>query len=754
LVSGDGATSRVRLKPTLDFARKQFLPAVVCFGAALALSSLTTMVERVDNIGVDALTRKRAQLKPRPCPEDVVLIGIDEGGLRNPTYGRWPWKPETHAEFLKELRMVKPGVVAWDILFTEYDEPEADTLAQGIIKSGLPVVLGAMRGEHDEGIVPDDEAAKTSRLALLSRVVGDRGAIASSPTMILPPGELGRLAGMGFVDTPPASDGVRRAAPLVVRIGEAVYPTLALRTLMEYWHARPENVEVRLGEAVLIDAPLAKRRIPIDRHGRYWINYRQALPPDVEPGFTTYGYSVIDQLLYDRYFKQDRTVEVPPLTGKILLVGQVADGLTDMGPTPFGGLTPLVLVHGNVIANVLEEDYMKRVPDVWIWTGGFLLAILGRLRFANRKLRDLAIFSASVPVAYGATAAFLWMGNSWLMPVAGPVLGFVALQVFILGRRAFAEARAKQQIKGMFGAYLAPELVDRMAKAGDMPQLGGHEAEITAYFSDIQGYSTFSEKLPPARLVELLNEYLTACTDIVLEERGSLDKYIGDAVVAMFGAPVPLPDHAYRACVAALRVQARLDELRRKWDSQGDVWPAGVRQMRSRIGLNTGPAIIGNMGSRSRFNYTMTGDNVNLAARMESGAKLLGTYIMITDATKTACEARGGDHVIFRPLGRIVVKGRTSTVPIHEVAGLKENVSARQRDCIDLFGQGLERYYARDWDQAVAWFIRSRDLEVDVPGKSPGVTRNPSLAYLDIVEEYRREPPGESWEGEYVMKEK
>jgi adenylate cyclase len=743
----------VRLKSFPAFARKQLLPALVCFGVALLLAQ-TIVFERVDNLTLDLLTNVRAQLKPTKCPDEVALIGVDEPSLRNPDYGRWPWKMETHAELLQLLGQVKPAVVAWDILFTELPDPDADVLLGGIIQSRIPVVLGAKRGEEDEGMKTDDPAAKQSRLEPLSRIVGDRSLIATSPTMILPSGKLNQLVAMGFVDTPPASDGVRRAAPLVVRIGAEVYPTLSLRAMMQFWRAKPDNVEVRLGEYVLIDGRTGKRRIPIDRQGRFWINYRHALPTDDRPGFTTYGYSVLNQLLSDRYVKRDDSVEVPPLTGKILLVGQVADGLSDMGPTPFDGLTPLVLVHGNVIANVLQEDYLHRAPAVWVWAVGLALGVIGLLRFSERKLRDQVIFSLGVPVAYASTAALLWIGSSWVMPVVGPVFGFGSLQVFMIARRVRAEQRAKEQIKGMFGAYLSPQLINRMVDKGEMPQLGGHEEEITAYFSDIQGYSTFSEKLPPPRLVELLNEYLTACTDIVQEEGGTLDKYIGDAVVAMFGAPIALRDHAYRACVAALRVQAKLDELRARWDSQGEAWPEGVRKMRSRIGLNSGAAIIGNMGSRTRFNYTMTGDNVNLAARMESGAKAWGTYIMTTEATKVACEKHGGDRVVFRPLGRIVVKGRTLGVPIYEIAGLKETVTPQQRECIEIFSRGMDRYYARDWDAALGLFAQSRELETNVPGRSPGVNSNPSLVYLEITGHYKVVPPPENWDGVYVMHDK
>ena len=176
--------------------------------------------------------------------------------------------------------------------------------------------------------------------------------------------------------------------------------------------------------------------------------------------------------------------------------------------------------------------------------------------------------------------------------------------------------------------------------------------------------------------------------------------------------------------------------------------------MQTRVGLNTGVCMIGNMGSRTRFNYTMMGDNVNLAARMESGAKSWGAYTMCAEATKLACEQHGGDRVVFRALGRIVVKGRTKAVPIFEIVGLKENVTAQTRECIGLFEQGLAKHYARDWDGALALFAQSRELEPNVPGKTPGVLSNPSIVYLQITADYKVESPEENWDGVYHMKEK
>ena len=251
-----------------------------------------------------------------------------------------------------------------------------------------------------------------------------------------------------------------------------------------------------------------------------------------------------------------------------------------------------------------------------------------------------------------------------------------------------------------------------------------------------------------------MNEYLSECTDIVQAEGGTLDKYIGDAVVAMFGAPIPLPDHAYRACLATQRVQARLAELREKWRSESGKWPDLVGQMQSRIGLNSGRVVVGNMGSTRRFNYTMMGDNVNVASRMESGAKEWGVFVMCTETTKIDCERHGGDRIVFRPLGRIRVKGRSVAVPVHEIVGLKGSLATQTEECVGLFALGLERYYDRDWLGAKSLFERTLRLEPNTPGVTPGVTRNPSTVYLEIAAQYLNQPPGKSWDGVYVMKEK
>jgi adenylate cyclase len=740
-----------RMKSSLRFLMHSIVPAAICFGIAWLLMR-SPWLQRIENITLDIRTRFRANFVLATPSDELALIGIDETSLRK--NGHWPWNREFHGTMLQLLSRRQPAVVSWDILFSE--PTDADEYLAKSIAMNRSVILGAAQMEDlENGLTPEAARAAGVRVTALPNVVGDRTRILTTPAMSAPTPTLARVAEAAFVDTPPGDDGLRRTVPLIVRVGDQVYPTLGLRTLMEYWRATPSQVTVRLGEAVVIDAPQAKRRIPIDEAGAYAINYRHKWVSDSgkEDGFVSYGYSDVQGRLALRYANNDLTVSLPGLTGRMLLIGQVADGLADLGPTPFSSLTPLVLVHANVIENVLQEDYLRFPSMALVWIGGFVVGVAGLARFSQRKPIEQAIFAIGMPIAFIIAAILLWFNGSWVVPVVGPLIGFGSLQVYMIGRRMLAELQAKEQIKGMFGTYVSPEVVNRLVAAGKPPELGGHEAEITAYFSDIQDFSTISEILPPPGLVELMNEYLTVCTDIIQGEGGALDKYIGDAVVAMFGAPVPMADHAYRACVAVVRAQQALDGLRAKWKTDGH-WPEIVWRMRSRIGLNTGPCVIGNMGSRTRFNYTMMGDNVNLAARMESGAKSWGVFTMCTESTRGACEAHANGRVIFRPLGRIQVKGRSAAVPIHEIAGLRESFPDQGRECIALFSQALERYYEQDWEGATTLFRRSAQLELLTPENSPGVRNTPSLVYIDIIARQRDEPRHADWDGVYVMKEK
>ncbi|MBI2497280.1 MAG: adenylate/guanylate cyclase domain-containing protein [Opitutae bacterium] len=731
--------------------RQLWWAPLACYGLAWAFSH-TDALKQFEWHALDLRTEFRTSFQSGPDPRLAIVLFEDdtEARLDQP----WPVDRQYHAQLTQVLALAGAKMVAWDVILDASREGEGDSImgqvAGAANEAGIKVLSAAVTNPEPTEAEPGKEGPTQP----LRHVEGDITRLDGDEYAFIPFPQLRKASLYGFANTPPGLDGIRREIPLAVRVGKEVYPSLSLQILLAHFGVKIEDVRVRLGDAVYFPAEGRTRRLPIDRKGCFLLNYRYdqtGRPTD----FPVYSYGSLLIGLSEVHL-ENKTPETPPpdMKGKIVIIGQTVTGKADAGPSPLRELTPLTYVVANVVNNVLADDYAWRMPDWVIWGTAIVLGYLGVVLIADRSVFVLCGGAAIGLISYSSLALWGWVWESWWIPWVAPSLGFVALQFIVIGRRVWQEQKAKQEIKNMFGSYVSPQLVDRLIKSGEPPHLGGHLEEITAYFSDIQGFSSFSEVLPPERLVELMNEYLTACTDIVQEEGGTLDKYIGDAVVAMFGAPIALPDHAYRACVATQRVQRRLGELREKWRCEEDKWPPVVWNMQSRIGLNSGRCVIGNMGSRSRFNYTMMGDDVNLAARMESGAKSWGAYTMCTAATKQQCERHGGDRVVFRPLGRIVVKGRAQAVPIHEIVGLKEWVAQETRECIEHFTAGLERYYDRDWAGAEACFNRSAALEPNVPGKTPGVASNPSIVYAGITLRYKVDPPDKNWNGVYVMKEK
>ena len=731
--------------------RQLWWAPLLCFAAAWALS-VTKVGQHQEWTTLDWRTDFRAIWQKPPDPRIAVVLFEDD---TDANLVSWPPDRAWHGNFNKFVAVLKPAVVTWDVILDASRDGDGDAKlaadTQAAVDNGTQVIFGVATSIEAVEAKPGPDGPTKP----LTHIEGDLAALPGEKYALLPFPELRGVCLWGIVDAPRASDGIVREVPLLVRYGEKVYPSLSLQTLMAYFKVPAEQVRTKLGDAVYLPTKERTLRIPISERGSYFINYRYDQGEgQFDQDFPTYTYRNV--LLYVNAFyveKKPNAPRPPNLEGKIVFVGQTVQGKADVGPTPRGALSPLVLLHANIVNNILADDVAWRVPDWAVWLVALIVGYAGLAWLAERSVVLLCVGAVFGLVGYASLALWSWVWMSWWLPLAGPLVGFGALQFIVVGRRIVQEQRQKQEIKNMFGSYVSPVLVERMIKSGQRPHLGGHAEEITAFFSDIQSFSSFSEILPPDRLVELMNEYLTACTDIIQAEGGTLDKYIGDAVVAMFGAPIELREHAFRACVTTLRVQSAIGELRVKWRGEGERWPEIVWNMRSRIGLNSGRCVVGNMGSRPRFNYTMMGDDVNLAARMESGAKQWGAYSMCTETTKVACEQHGGDRVVFRPLGRIVVKGRAQATPIHEIVGLKENVLAQTLECLGLFAQGLEKYYARDWDGAREFFRRSAKLEPHQPG-TPGVTGNPSRVYLGRVEEYQHAPPPDNWDGVYVMKEK
>jgi len=739
--------------------KKKFVLSWVRWLLLLTIPTLWCVLSYLDQLSflenklVDWRFRWRGEVD---VPVKLVYVDIDNVAIQ--AY-KWPWNHRRYGQLLDALfTHGKVKAVAFDLVFSDNafadfgkaEQTEGRWLFGKAVHQYRNVVLAA-------NYVPGPGTLQSKKEfpwifdGFTNPANNDIPEMPSSPIM-------GPNWGIpGLIDT---YKGEARAAPIFADVGTTTFYPLSLRLALIEWGLTtealkrfPDRLEVRRPNGELVTSvPLLRGQIvEVDWFSK-WISGMNARCSVADIGENLALLEKEDpakQAIGKAFFAQFKDA--------LVLVGPVDPLLQDVAKTPFDDTpVPQVGLHGNLLKTFLSGKYLHRWPDWVDYVLTFLLtiAVVSLTVTESSKSIRVKLLALAVVALYVVAAFGLFSAYQFVLPLAAPLSATVMTSLVAVGWQLIDEQKAKGRIKGMFGTYVSPQLVERMVESGESPQLGGHEAEITPYFSDIQSFSTFSEKLQPAQLVELMNEYLTACTDIVLEEGGALDKYIGDAVVAMFGGLVPLKDHAYRACVASQRVHLKLRELREKWRAEGDKWPEIVWRMQSRIGLNSGRATVGNMGSHARFNFTMMGDNVNLAARMESGAKAYGVYTMVTEATKAECELHGGDHVVFRYLDKIVVKGRTIPVPIYEVVGLKEHVTPQTRACLEVFAKGIERYLAQDWDGAEAFFRKSEELEPNIPGQTPGVESNPSLALIARCAYMRAHPPGRGWDGVYVMKEK
>jgi adenylate cyclase len=707
---------------------------------------------------------------PIEAPVKVVYVDVDSIALDE--IGNMPWSRVYFAKVAKAL-VDRGGVkaVGMDFVFSDVGVPEsvdrakemAGNRALGMFLWGSPtppVVIGAsyVAGDFFDARSKHQQIREFPDVSRPDLPPVQQIEPPERPSLSVAPNRTVGAPLVGLIDT---VDGATRWVRLYAPTSVKTYYAMAVELARIYYGVEEDGLKVDGDTLKFIrpDGSLATQ-VPLFRKQMVEINWFSpwfvaAYNPRVSLA-DVYNYA---QLADSEKPEERKSAEefFAQFKGAVVLIGPVDRLLQDVAITPVDDVAvPKVGVHGNLLKTIISGKYLRRIPE----SGAYALviglsALVSVLAVAGGGRAVFAKVMAVLSVAVYVAAAFqLFKTGQVVIPVVAPVGAAFSTSFVSLVWKIVEEQKQKGRIKGMFGAYVSPALVSRMVDSGEEPKLGGVEEDITAYFSDIQSFSSFSEKLSPPRLVELMNEYLTACTDIVQDEGGTLDKYIGDAVVAMYGAPLALPDHAHRACVAALRVHRRMGELRAKWTREADRWPEIVRGLQTRIGLNTGSAVVGNMGSNTRFNYTMMGDNVNIAARMESGAKSWGVYSMCTESTREGCEKVQAGHIVFRTLGKIVVKGRTQPLPIHELVAFTEDATDSTRECIALFEQGLARYYERDWDAAIALFRKSEPLEANGLGRAPGTSNNPSLVYIHFAEGYRVQPPPPGWDGTYEMKEK
>ncbi|MDP6396151.1 MAG: CHASE2 domain-containing protein [Candidatus Marinimicrobia bacterium] len=488
------------------------------------------------------------------------------------------------------------------------------------------------------------------------------------------------------------------------------------------------------------------------------------------------------QLMEELGLGTDFDITQSPFYNKIVLIGVSVEVLHDYKQTSFftfageQNLMPGVEFHANAIQTLLNRNFISvyggeidwseqsRSAHILLITGLSLLAYLA-ISFMNPLLAGLFIvveILVFLSLAIGSfTADFLWLvktvigkggsisvpgfQDSTLVPVVAPIFGIFIVYTSNVLYRIIVEQKDKQFLKNTFGTYVSPDLIDQMYDSKQEPKLGGQAGYHTAFFSDIQSFSAFSEVLEPERMVALMNEYLTEMTDILLDHRATLDKYIGDAIVAFYGAPVPVDDHEYLACITSLAMENHLSDLRQKWAESGD-WPDIVPNMRHRVGLNSGDMVTGNMGSNMRMNYTMMGDTVNIAARLEASAKQYGIYIQVAENTYNAVK----DEFEWRFLDNVRVKGKTQPVKVFELLAEKGKLSEEYSKLIPVFNEGINFYLKQKWDKGLKAFNEAETMEEMFPTRPT----NPSAVYIERCEYLKENPPGDDWDGVWTLTQK
>ncbi len=483
---------------------------------------------------------------------------------------------------------------------------------------------------------------------------------------------------------------------------------------------------------------------------------------------------------------EENDVSNSPFYNKIVVIGTSVEVHHDYKQTPFYNyagiqqLTPGMETHANAIQTMIDDNYIN------VMGGGLteffnefnkyplshllLIALLSFialmiLQFVNPVIAGfLIIFVCTIYFAIGCglfVGDIFWgiksfapsifkinlpkVGESYIIPIVPPLVSVGVTYIGIVLYDFIIEQQDKKYLKNTFGAYISPDLIDQMYEDKQEPKLGGQAGYHTAFFSDIQSFSSFSEILEPEKMVSLMNEYLTEMTSILLNHNGTLDKYIGDAIVAFYGAPVALENHEYHACMTALEMDRKLNELRVKWKSEGG-WPKLVHNVRHRVGLNSGEMVTGNMGSSMRMNYTMMGDTVNLAARLEPAAKQYGVYTFVAENTYKVVK----DQFEWRLLDFIRVKGKNKPVKVYELFSEKNNLVNNQSDLINAFNNGLDLYFKGEWNLALKKFNEAAKLEEDFEYRPT----TPSKIYVERCEAFKKSPPEKDWDGVWTMNTK
>ncbi len=617
----------------------------------------------------------------RPSHPDVLIITIDEKSIAE--MGRWPWPRDVHARLIDRLMRAGAKSVTFDVLFTEPDKdrPEGDLALARAAARSKRVVFGMLFQQGEDG---------------------------RPTTPLLPLQNHKNLKfHVGSVNIWPEVDGVSRKIPVWMEYEGQVVPSLSLATLVAAEQKTPEEI-------------LQALALPLEGNVGW---YEMSL--NFVGGFQSFPYFSFVDVIKGR-------VDPTLFKDKIVLVGGTATALFDFMAVPNVSVFPGLEVHANALDNYLNKNYLHRASGLWV---ALLILLFGLgCGFLTARVPAWvgALSALGAVVGYFVVCQTFFSRRYLVLDFVAPALSLAAAYVTVLFYRFLTEEKEKRWIKGTFSQYLSPKIIEVITADPSRLRLGGEEREMTVFFSDLAGFTSISEAMKPQELVAVLNEYLTDMSEIILKNDGVVDKYIGDAIMAFWNAPVDQPRHPALACFTALESIERLKVLQKKFAERK------LPAIDCRVGINTGTMVVGNMGSKNRFDYTVMGDSVNLASRLEGANKPYHTHIMISEFTYEKAK----DDVEVRQLDLLRVKGKAIPIKVFELVARKGQLTEEQKKAFALYRDGLAFYMDRQFKKAVETLKKVLAI---IPHDGP------SEVYIQRAQGYMAAPPPKDWDGVYVM---
>ena len=600
------------------------------------------------------------RVNPR-AHKDIVILGIDENTVREfSDQGiHWPFPWELHAKFTRFVSTGNPAAIFFDIMFLDHKSGEAE-LVDAVKKSKVSFLDYPFENEEIDVSYKDQE----ERLELLKKVrfpLDPNDNVPQIVAEVVPPTPdlIRASAGIGFANVFPGRDGINRTVPLIIKYNGWYYPNIDLVVAMNHYGIGVDDVEIKIGkyiklknlnpEKMVKPNPQREMIIPIDNYGFMDVNFIGG-----SGSFQHYPYY---------YFAREGTLAGnDSIKDKIVLVAaySVTGVATDEKQSPYGA-TFGIEHHANALNTILNQDFLYKLSDFENIMIMFVIALF--LAFIVQKMTIVTslITTVSFMIVYAVGSYLLFDFYSIITAMSTPLLQTALTYTMLVTYRVVNEQQEKKYIRQTFSKFVSKSVVDELLRDPSKVKLGGEKKILTVLFSDIRGFTSISEQLTPEQLVEHLNDYLQVMTDLVIKYDGTLDKYVGDEIMAFWGAPIEMEDHALKACRAAIEMMAILNKMNRDWENEGKP------RLDIGIGVNTGDMVVGNMGSSSRMDYTLMGDNVNLGARLEGTNKVYKTHIIISEFTYQYVK----DHVITRELDLIKVKGKDRPVKIYELIDLK-----------------------------------------------------------------------------------